>query len=110
MMGPKNGIAAACAYIGSTNEHSTNRSVNKGIRERIFLSYRLLGSLGRLFPHLRGLVSLVSAGPPGIGPGLSVLETDVLPLYDGPVRERYHIRLTKTAFRAVSDLLSALFL
>lgn len=25
------------------------------------------------------------AGPPGIGPGLSVLETDVLPLYDGPV-------------------------
>jgi site-specific DNA recombinase len=26
----------------------------------------------------------VLAGPPGIGPGLSVLETDVLPLYDGP--------------------------
>jgi hypothetical protein len=24
------------------------------------------------------------AGPPGIEPGLSVLETDVLPLYDGP--------------------------
>ena len=28
------------------------------------------------------------AGPPGIEPGLSVLETDVLPLYDGPVHER----------------------
>ena len=28
----------------------------------------------------------VLAGPPGIGPGLSVLETDVLPLYDGPVQ------------------------
>ena len=28
------------------------------------------------------------AGPPGIGPGLSVLETDVLPLYDGPVPAR----------------------
>ena len=28
----------------------------------------------------------VLAGPPGIGPGLSLLESDVLPLYDGPVQ------------------------
>ncbi len=37
----------------------------------------------RLFEESESTESVL-AGPPGIEPGLSVLETDVLPLYDGP--------------------------
>src|SRR3989338_5014779 len=79
IIGPKNGIPPAFVASGNTRKPTTNRDANKDTRERISLSYRACTELVRLSTH---------AGPLGIGPRLSVLETDVLPLYDGPVQKR----------------------
>src|SRR3989344_5281621 len=49
MMGPKNGIPA-CAAGGSVKKLTAKKSATSGRRERILLSYRPFGSLGRLSP------------------------------------------------------------